>query len=610
MKNFKRHRGPVTSTAAIPGSRRLVTGAYDGAVCLFDLDGGPLALLGFHRHLVNRVVVDERGGARAASCSSDYTIGLWDLASGQRIKTLMGHSDDVEDFIFVNDELGVSASRDRRILVWNLKTGAIEQVFDQHDRDVLSLAYHDGRLYSSGDDKTLRAWDLAGGRLLHTLGPFELETDTCAIDAVHGRVLLGCDDGAVRVFELATGQEVRVLPAHRSGIKKVAVSSTGGFLSAAYDQRIILWDGAELTPVLELENVPHKWERSFSFSSDGQSVYAGTFDGTVMVWDAATGRRMSELSSDGEGNPCFNRVAAEAGGQVVAVSDDGWVRMATLTMDSAQWAERAHPPSGRMLMNAVALDATHRRVVAGAHNQRLHFYQLEPQRLSSQLEVDLAEGPINFIEIARQPEIDGHIFVACYSGKVVHLSPEGQILAKLPVHDGAVKSVRLHDARPLGFSCSASGQLHSWTLDGEIVERYLGHTAIINDLDVDPQGKFLVSVSRDFTLKMYEVDGGRLRSSFALGSRSLKSVCLMSSRVAIVGDYWGYLIRVDLETGAVRRKSIARNGISSLSRCGELLVAASYDGGLYGVHPDTLEISQQLIAGEQRPARTEHEGGR
>ncbi|NJM90777.1 MAG: hypothetical protein HC863_00320 [Myxococcales bacterium] len=55
--------------------------------------------------------------------------------------------------------------------------------------------------------------------------------------------------------------------------------------------------------MLELENVPHKWERSFSFSSDGQSVYAGTFDGTVMVWDAATGKRVSELSSDGEGNP-------------------------------------------------------------------------------------------------------------------------------------------------------------------------------------------------------------------------------------------------------------------------------------------------------------------
>ncbi|NJM90778.1 MAG: hypothetical protein HC863_00325 [Myxococcales bacterium] len=279
--------------------------------------------------------------------------------------------------------------------------------------------------------------------------------------------------------------------------------------------------------------------------------------------------------------------------------------MATLTMDAAQWAERAHPPSGRMLMNAVAIDAVHRKVVAGAHNQRLHLYQLEQQRLGSHLEVDLAEGPINFIGIARQPDIDGDIFVACYSGKVVHLSPQGQILARLPVHDGAVKSVRLHDHRPLGFSCSASGQLHSWSLDGEIVERFLGHTAIINDLDVDPQGEFLVSVSRDFTLKMYEVEGGRMLSSFSLGSRSLKSVCLMSSRVAIVGDYWGFLIRVDLETGAVRRKSIARNGISSLSRCGDLLVAASYDGGLYGVHPDTLEITQQLIAGEQRPARTD-----
>lgn len=605
MKNFKRHRGPVTSTAGIPGRSRLVTGGYDGAVCLFELDGGPLTLLGFHRHLVNRVVVDERTGLRAASCSSDYTIGIWDLQAEQRIKTLMGHSDDVEDFVFVNDDVGVSASRDRRILVWNLNTGAIEHVFDQHERDVLSLAFHGGRLYSSGDDKTLRAWDLDNHRLLHTIGPFEFETDTCAIDAVHGRVLLGCDDGSVRVFDLTTGESVAALPAHRSGIKKVAVSSSGAFLSAAYDQRIILWDGATLEPALELENASHRWERSFSFSPDGHSVYAGTFDGTVVVWDAKTGKRVAELSSDGEGNPCFNRVAAQPDGQVVAVSDDGWIRMATLTMDSAQWAERAHPPSGRMLMNAVAIDADCRMVVAGAHNQRLHIYDLERQRLGAHREVNLAEGPINYISFSRVPTMESHIFVACYSGKVVHLSPQGEILAKLPIHDGAVKSVRVHGSRPLGFSCSASGQLHSWTFDGEIVARYLGHSAIINDLDVHPSGDLLVSVSRDFTLKVYDVDSARILSSFALGTRSLKSVCLMSSRIAIVGDYWGSLIRVDLETGAVRRKSIARNGISSLSRCGELLIAASYDGGLYGVHPDTLEITQQLIAGEQRPARVE-----
>src|SRR2546421_5783168 len=54
-----------------------------GAVGLFDLGSGDVQLLGYHGHLVNRVVVD-RSGKRAASCSSDYTAILWDLRSEER----------------------------------------------------------------------------------------------------------------------------------------------------------------------------------------------------------------------------------------------------------------------------------------------------------------------------------------------------------------------------------------------------------------------------------------------------------------------------------------------------------------------------------------------
>jgi WD40 repeat protein len=600
MNTFTRHRGPVTSTAGVPHARRVVTGAYDGAVALFDLETAEARLLGYHRHLVNRVVVDETTGARVASCSSDYTIHLWNLATGERGQILLGHSDDVEDFVFVNESLGVSASRDHRILVWNLRTGAIEHVFDEHERDVLSLAYHEGRLYSSGDDKTLRVWDVLAGRLLRTFGPFELETDTCAIDAVHGRVLLGCDDGVVRLFDVATGEPIAALPAHASGIKKVAVSRTGDFLSAAYDQKIIVWNGATLERKLELENVKHKWERSFSFAPDGETVLAGTFDGTVLEWDAATGRRLREASADGEGNACFNRVASAPDGTTVAVSDDGWVRAATITSDAASWGERVQPPSGRMLMNAVAIDAGRRLVATGAHDQRLHLYDLHEGRLAGHREAHLGEGPINFISVAEQPGAAGECFVACYSGAVARVSPQGEVLARLRVHDGAVKSVRLHPHKPLGLSCSADGQLHSWDFAGNVIERYLGHSAIINDLDLDPAGRRLASVSRDFTLKIYDVETGRLQRSLALGSRSLKSVCFASDELVFVGDYWGGLFRVDLTSGAVQRKQVANNGVSSLTRCGRLVVAASYDGSLYAIRPNDFEIAQHLLAMTQR----------
>ena len=79
---FSHHRGPVTCAAGIPGTRKVVTSAYDSAIGLFDLDLGTVDLLGYHEHLANRIVVNPAGNL-AASSSSDYTIGLWDLEECQ-----------------------------------------------------------------------------------------------------------------------------------------------------------------------------------------------------------------------------------------------------------------------------------------------------------------------------------------------------------------------------------------------------------------------------------------------------------------------------------------------------------------------------------------------
>src|SRR5262249_52410104 len=157
--------------------------------------------------------------------------------------SLAGHEDDVEDFTFVEDRYGASASRDHKIVLWDLATRSVLRVLAGHDKDVLSLTYAEGRLYSSGDDMTLRVWDVGTGELLRTWGPFETETDTCAVDAARDLVVLGSDDGAIRSFALGSGAARREVQAHASGIKKVATSAANGrLLSAAYDQRIVVWD--------------------------------------------------------------------------------------------------------------------------------------------------------------------------------------------------------------------------------------------------------------------------------------------------------------------------------------------------------------------------------
>ncbi len=463
---FRRHRGPVASVAAIPGRAAAITAAYDGAVALFDLATGAVDLLGYHRHLANHVAVNP-SGSKAASSSSDYDVYIWNLRERRLESVLRGHSDDVECFAFADDRTGVSASRDQRLLIWDLASGAIRRVIGEHEKDVLSVTCCDGLIYSSGDDMTLRQWDFASGRLIRKWGPFDHETDTCAIDPMNHRVVLGCDDGIIRTFDSRDGAVLAEIAAHSSGIKKVAVSpATGDILSAAYDQRIQVWDAVSLARKAELEPLAAKWERSFSWTPDGASILAGTFDGTVVVWDAASGRRVKEIGDQRErpGNACFNEASGAPDGTVALVSDDGLVRLVELTPASARLSACVAPRAGRVLMNAVTQDPRRGVVVAGAHDHTLHIFARTGQGLAHEVAVALGEGPVNTIRIAQGGTHDGKVFAGCYSGAIVRASTEGSIERACRLHDGAVKALRLHPRAPVGASCSADGGLMSWTL--------------------------------------------------------------------------------------------------------------------------------------------------
>jgi WD40 repeat protein len=253
-------------------------------------------------------------------------------------------------------------------------------------------------------------------------------------------------------------------------------------------------------------------------------------------------------------------------------------------------------------MNAVTLDTASGTVVCGAHNGKLHMFQCPDGSLRDGIEFPLGQGPINSIRISRHPQFDQDVFAACYSGAVVRVSHEGVVRGVFHPHGGAVKALRLHPDEPLGVSCGADGTVTSWDFNGTIHERFLGHMAIVDDVDLDPTGKFLASTGRDFTVKVYRLEDAQLCHSVALGRRSPKSICFWDPETVLVGNYWGEMLRIHLPTGGVTRRQVAQNGISSVARMGECVVAVSYDGGAYLIAPADLSVRQTLRAMTQRCA--------
>lgn len=108
-------------------------------------------------------------GRRALSGSRDNTLRLWDLASGATLRTLQGHTDDVETVaVRADGRRALSGSRDQTLRLWNLGSGETLRILEGHTREVTAVAvFADGRRALSGSrDQTLRLWDLASGEAL------------------------------------------------------------------------------------------------------------------------------------------------------------------------------------------------------------------------------------------------------------------------------------------------------------------------------------------------------------------------------------------------------------------------------------------------------------
>ena len=90
-------------------------------------------------------------------------VGLWDLASGQPVRTLTGHNDAVFRVVFhPSGSRLATAGWDQTVRVWDTATGHELANLKGHADRVLGVAFSpDGGFLASagGADLTVRVWD-------------------------------------------------------------------------------------------------------------------------------------------------------------------------------------------------------------------------------------------------------------------------------------------------------------------------------------------------------------------------------------------------------------------------------------------------------------------
>jgi len=124
-------------------------------------------------------------GNRVVSASSGQPLRVWDVNSGECLRTLEGHTEPVESVALTPDgNRVVSASDDDTLRVWDVNSGECLRTLEGHTEPVQSVALTpDGNLAVSASlDNTLRVWDLETGKMI-AVYPLESNGYTVAVTA-------------------------------------------------------------------------------------------------------------------------------------------------------------------------------------------------------------------------------------------------------------------------------------------------------------------------------------------------------------------------------------------------------------------------------------------
>ena len=440
------------------------------------------------------------------------------------------------------------------VRVRDAATGEVLRAWAAHEIDVNSVAFSaDGTmLATSGDDGFLRVWDLAtgdelvshGGQAVGEVWGPSFSPDGALIAAIW------TSEGRLRVLSTNTGEPVLVTDGPTETLSGTQFSSTG--------KRLLITGWREDATVIDIETGEEVmrfpghdwWVTASAWSPDGRWIATASTDGTAKVWDARTGEMRLTLFGHTDGvwaiawSPDSELIAtgsADGTAKVWQLHEDGPQELFTLASADLRGGVGgvAFSPDGTRLLTAQFIDDAIKVWDVGISGDA------EWTNMPAQV---LAEGALAFAG-------DG--------SSVIASSGDGRVTVWDPI-GGSEALVTDH------------------------------HEGGVSSIDISPDGRWVASGGEDGAVKVWDRHTGQLRftqEAEAPAAVWVEAVAWSSDSVLAIARYGGPVVLVDIEGTEVASLEV-EDGLVAVA------LAFSADG-------DRLAVSL-VTAGSERWDETRH----
>ncbi|MEX0718973.1 MAG: SUMF1/EgtB/PvdO family nonheme iron enzyme [Planctomycetaceae bacterium] len=250
------------------------------------------------------------------------------------------------------------------------RTTAAPLRFEPLDSAVTSLRFPAETLdlFSSSSDAPTRVWDIERGRERRRVGR---DSPVAVAPSPRGDlVAVALGRGEISLRDVATGEQARHLP--RFSILPsfdVCYSADGRFVAAANPHSLSLWNPDTARLAHELHPSRRDQFTCFAWSPDGTRIFAGTMDGYLHAWEAATAQAIGVLDVTGR-NGSVAAVARRAHGRRCMTIQGSEIAVWNVETSAREVPLRDPPSEPR----CVASSADGRFLFAGDEQGAIHVW--------------------------------------------------------------------------------------------------------------------------------------------------------------------------------------------------------------------------------------------